>query len=174
MAPYEALYGRPCRSPVLWTEICKRSELGPEIVQQTTEVVAKIPPLKGVMRFGKKGKLAPRFVGPFKILDRVGTLAYSVALPPNLAGVHNVFHVSMLWKYVSNPSHVLNFEPFQLSPHMTYEVGPDRIMERQERRLRNKTIPMVKVKWLNHSDEEATWETEADIRTHYPGLFGKF
>ncbi|XP_073133890.1 uncharacterized protein [Henckelia pumila] len=153
MTPYEAR--RPCRSPVLWTEIGERSELGPKIVQQTAEVVAKIrdrmriaqsrqksyadhrrrelkfsvgghvfirvAPLKGVMRFEKKGKLAPRFVGPFEILDRVGTLAYRVALPPNLAGVHNVFHVSMLTKYISNPSHVLNLEPLQISPHMTYE-----------------------------------------------------
>ncbi|XP_073152871.1 uncharacterized protein [Henckelia pumila] len=208
MAPYEALYGRPCRSQVLWTEIGEKSESGPEIVQQTAEVVAKIrdrmrtaqsrqksfadhrrrdleffegdhvfirvAPLKGVMRFGKKGKLAPRFVGPFEILDRVGTLAYRMAFLPNLAGVHNVFHVSMVRKYISNPSHVLNLEPFQISPHMTYEERPDQIMERQERRLRNKTIPMVKVKWLNHSDEEATWETEADIRTRYPELFGKF
>ncbi|XP_073133785.1 uncharacterized protein [Henckelia pumila] len=123
-------------------------------------VFIRVAPLKGVMRFGKKGKLAPRFVGPFEILDRVGTLAYRVALPPNLAGLHNVFHVSMLRKYISNHSHVHNLEPLQLSPHMTYEERPDRIMERQERRLRNKTIPMVKVKWLNHSDEEATWETE--------------
>ncbi|XP_073120307.1 uncharacterized protein [Henckelia pumila] len=130
-----------------------------------------VAPLKGVMRFGKKGKLAPRFVGPFEILDRVGTLAYRVAFPPNLAGVHNVFHVSMLRKYISNPSHVLNLEPLQILPHMTYEERPDRIMEKHKRRLRNKTIPMVKVKWLNHSYEEATWETEADIRTRYPELF---
>ncbi|XP_073137293.1 uncharacterized protein [Henckelia pumila] len=208
MAPYEALYGRPCRSPVLWTEIGERLEFGPEIVQQTAEVVARIrdrmrtaqsrqksyadhrrrdlefsvgdhvfirvAPLKGVMRFAKKGKFDSRFVGPFEILDRVGTLAYRVAMPPNLVGVHNVFHVSMLRKYISNPFHVLNLEPLQSSPHMTYEERPDRIMEKQERRLRNKTIPMVKVKWLNHSDEEATWETEAYIRTRYPELFGKF
>ncbi|XP_073153056.1 uncharacterized protein [Henckelia pumila] len=124
------------------------------------------------MRFGKKGKLALRFVGPFEILDRVGTLAYRMALPPNLAGVHNVFHVSMLRNYISNPSHVLNFEPLQLSSIMTYEERPDQIMEWQERRLRNKTIPNVKVRWLNHSDEETTWETETDISTHYPELFG--
>ncbi|XP_073137224.1 uncharacterized protein [Henckelia pumila] len=110
------------------------------------------------MRFGKKWKLAPRFVGPFEILDRVGMLAYRVALKPNVVGLHNIFHVSMLRKYISNPSHVLSLKPLPLSPHMTYEERPDRIMERQERRLRNKTIPMVKVKWLYHSDEEATWE----------------
>ncbi|XP_073121998.1 uncharacterized protein [Henckelia pumila] len=124
------------------------------------------------MRFGKKGKLAPRFIGPFEILDRVGALAYRVTLPPNLDGVHNVFNVSMLRKYVSNPSHVLSMEPLQLSPHMTNEERPIRILDRQERRLRNKSIPMVKVRWQNHSDEEATWEAEADIRTRYPELFG--
>ncbi|XP_073119653.1 uncharacterized protein [Henckelia pumila] len=207
MTPYEALYGRPCRSPVLWTEIGERSELGPEIFQQTAVVVAKIrdrmrttqskqksyadhrrrdlefsvgdhvfirvAPMKGVMRFGKKWKLAPRFIGPFEILDRVGALAYRVALPPNLDGVHNVFHVSMLRKYVLNPSHVLSMEPLQLSPHMTYEEMPIQILDRQERRLRNKWIPMIKVRWQNHSEEEATWEADADIRTHYPELFGR-
>ncbi|XP_073152928.1 uncharacterized protein [Henckelia pumila] len=125
------------------------------------------------MRFDKKGKLAPRFIGPFEILDRVGALAYRIALPPSLDGVHNVFHVSMLRKYISNPSHVLICEPLQFSPHTTYEERPDRILERQERRLRNKSIPMVKVGWLHHTNEEATWESEADIRTRYPELFGK-
>ncbi|XP_073153651.1 uncharacterized protein [Henckelia pumila] len=128
--------------------------------------------MKGVMRFGKKGKLAPRFIGPFEILYRVGALAYRVALPPNLDGVHNVFHVSMLRKYVSNPSHVLSMEPLQLYPHMTYEERPIQILDRHERKLCNKSIPMIKVRWQNHSEEEATWEAEADIRTRYPELFG--
>ncbi|XP_073119145.1 uncharacterized protein [Henckelia pumila] len=123
------------------------------------------------MRFEKKGKLAPSFIGPFEILDRVGALAYRVAFPPNLDGVRNFFHVSMLRKYISNPSHVLSLEPLQLTPHMTYEERPIRILDRQERRLRNKSIPMIKVRWQNHSDEEATLEAEADIRTRYPELF---
>ncbi|XP_042400952.1 uncharacterized protein LOC121990981 [Zingiber officinale] len=127
--------------------------------------------MKGVMRFGKKGKLSPRFIGPFEILDRVGTLAYRVALPPNLAGVHNVFHVSMLRKYLSNPSHVLHFEPLRLAPNLSYEEKPTQILDRQERKLRNKVIKMVKVKWLNHSEEEATWETEEDMKSRYPDLF---
>ncbi|XP_073152919.1 uncharacterized protein [Henckelia pumila] len=127
--------------------------------------------MKGVMRFEKKGKLAPRFIGPFKILDRVGALAYRVALPPNLDGVHNVFHVSMLRKYFSNLSHVLSLEPLQISPHMTYEERPIRILDRQERRLRNKSIPMINVRWQNYSNEEATWKAEADIRDYYPKLF---
>ncbi|XP_073121526.1 uncharacterized protein [Henckelia pumila] len=136
-------------------------------------VFIRVAPMKGVMRFGKKGKLAPRFIEPFEILDKIGALAYRVALPPSLDGVHNVFHVSMLRKYISNPSHVLSCEPLQLSPHMTYKERPDRILDRQERRLRNKSIPMVKVGWLHHTDEEANWESEVDIRTRYPELFGK-
>ncbi|XP_073035230.1 uncharacterized protein [Primulina eburnea] len=137
-------------------------------------VFVKVAPMKGVMRFGKKGKLSPRFIGPFEILERVGTLAYRVALPPSLSGVHNVFHVSMLRKYMSNPSHVLNYEPLQLTPHLSFEERPTQILDRQEKRLRNKVIQMVKVKWLNHSEEEATWETETEIRSRYPELFGTF
>ncbi|XP_075524534.1 uncharacterized protein LOC142556932 [Primulina tabacum] len=134
-------------------------------------VFVKVAPMKGVMRFGKKGKLSPRFIGPFEILDRVGTLAYRVALPPNLAGVHNVFHVSMLRKYMANPSHVLNFEPLQLTPNLSYEERPVQILDRQEKKLRNKLVKRVKVKWLNHSEEEATWESEPEMRSRYPELF---
>ncbi|XP_073119784.1 uncharacterized protein [Henckelia pumila] len=104
MEPYEALYGRPCRSPVLWTES--------------------------------------------------RALAYRVALPPSLDVVHNIFHVSMLRKYIPNPSHVLSCEPLQLSPHITYEERPDQILDRQERRLRNKSIPMVK---SSHSSGGGLW-----------------
>ena len=208
MAPFEALYGRKCRSPIHWDEVGKRRDIGPDVIEETAELVVKIrdrmktaqsrqksyadkrrrdlefvvgdhvfvkiAPMKGVMRFGKKGKLSPRFIGPFEILERIGTLAYRVALPPALSGVHNVFHISMLRKYMSNPSHVLNYEPLQLTPNMSYEERPVQILARQERRLRNKVIPMVKVKWLNHSEEEATWETERDLKSRYPDLFGKF
>ncbi|XP_073030694.1 uncharacterized protein [Primulina eburnea] len=109
-------------------------------------VFVKVAPMKGVMRFGKKGKLSPRFIGPSEILVRVGTLAYRVALPMNLAGVHNVFHVLMLRKYMSNTSHVLNYEPLQLTPNLSFEERPTQILDRQERKLRNKVIHMVKVK----------------------------
>ncbi|XP_073304532.1 uncharacterized protein [Primulina huaijiensis] len=100
----------------------------------------KVTPMKGVMRFEKKGKLSPRFIRPFEILERVGTLAYRVALPPNLTGVHNVLHVSMLRKYMSNPSYVLNYEPLQLTPNLSFEERPTQILVRQERKLRNKVI----------------------------------
>ncbi|XP_073020846.1 uncharacterized protein [Primulina eburnea] len=108
-------------------------------------VFVKVAPLKGVTRFSKKGKLSPRFIGPFEILERVGTLAY-IALPPMLAGVHNVFHISMLRKYMSNHSHVLNYGTLQLTPNMSYEERPTQTLGRKKRRLRNKVIPMVKVK----------------------------
>ncbi|XP_073030664.1 uncharacterized protein [Primulina eburnea] len=130
--------------------------------------------MKGVMRFGKRGKLIPRSIGPFKILDRVGTLAYRVALPPNLAGVHNVFHVSMLRKYLANPSYVLSFEPLQLALDLSYEERSVQILDRQEQRIQNKVTKLVKVRWMNQSAEEATWETEADLRNRYSELFDDY
>ncbi|XP_075492520.1 uncharacterized protein LOC142530577 [Primulina tabacum] len=136
-------------------------------------IFIKITPMKGVMRFEKKHKLNPKFIGPFEILVKVGTLAYRVASSPNLACVHNVVHVSMLKKYMGNPSHVLSFEPLKLSPKLSSEEKPILILDRQERRLRNKVIKLVKVKWLNHSDEKAAWETEANMSSHYTELFRK-
>ncbi|XP_073279503.1 uncharacterized protein [Primulina huaijiensis] len=126
--------------------------------------------MKGVMKFGKKGKLSPRLRGPFEILGRVGTMDYLVNLPPNLAGVHNVFHVSMLRKCKANPSHVLKFEPLRLASNLSYEERTIQILDRQEKRLRNKVTKLVKVKWLNHSDEEVTWDTVAEMMTRYPKL----
>ncbi|XP_075475621.1 uncharacterized protein LOC142507594 [Primulina tabacum] len=132
-----------------------------------------VAPMKGVMRFCKKDKLSPSFIGPFEVLEKNGTLAYRVTFPPILARVHNVFHISMLRKYMSNPSHVLNHEPLQLTPNMSYDERPTQILDRQERRLRNKVIHMVKVKWLTHSEEEATRETETDMRSSYPEIFSE-
>ncbi|XP_073033774.1 uncharacterized protein [Primulina eburnea] len=136
-------------------------------------VFVKIAPMKGVMRYRKRGKLIPILIGPFEILDRVGTLAYRMALPTNQTRVHNLFHVFMLRKYMANPSHVLNFELLQISLNLSYEERPIQILDRQERRLRNKDIKLVKVKWSNHSDEEDTWETEAEMRGRHPDKFGK-
>ncbi|KAL5573610.1 hypothetical protein UlMin_023207 [Ulmus minor] len=124
--------------------------------------------MKGVMRFGKKGKLSPRFIGPFEILERIGKVAYKLALPPELSSVHNVFHVSMLKKYVSDPSHVLEHEPIQVNEDLTYEENPVQILDRKDKTLRNKVIPLVKVLWRNHKIEEATWEREDDMRISYP------
>ncbi|KAL5556962.1 hypothetical protein UlMin_039198 [Ulmus minor] len=134
-------------------------------------VFLKVAPMKGVMRFGKKGKLSPRFIGPFEILERIGKVAYKLALPSELAAVHNVFHVSMLRKYVSDPSHVLVSEPIEVREDLTYQEQPVQILDRKDKALRNKVIPLVKVLWRNHKVEEATWEREDEMRAKYPHLF---
>ena len=109
------------------------------------KIFLKVAPMTGIMRFGKKGKLSPRFVGPYEIIDRVGEVAYRLALPPALSSVHNVFHVSMLRKYTPSPSHILRQEPIQLKEDLTYEERPVQILDRSEKELRNKKISLVKV-----------------------------
>ena len=205
MAPFEALYGRKCRSPINWQEVGQKQLQKTDFIKKTSEdiqkikqrldmafsrqksyadkrrrplefqvgdaVFIKIAPMKGVMRFGKKGKLSPRYTGPFEILERVGKVAYRLALPPELSSMHDVFHVSMLKKYISDPSHILHQEPVEVQTDMTYEEKPVRILDREDKVLRNRTIPMVKVLWKNHAVEEATWEVESDMRRNYPELF---
>nr|CAD1823682.1 unnamed protein product [Ananas comosus var. bracteatus] len=110
--------------------------------------------------FGVRGKLSPRYIGPYEVLERIGTVAYRLALPPKLASVHNVFHVSNLRKYVHDLEHVLVYKPPELQKDMSYEEFPVMILAREVRKLRNREIPYVKVRWSNHSDREATWELE--------------
>ena len=131
----------------------------------------KVSPMKGLSRFGKKGKLSLRYVGPFEILEKIGDMAYRLALPPNLAQVHNVLHVSMLRKYEPDPTHVLRYEEVDVDDRVTYVEKPVRIEDRKDRVLRNKTIPMVKVVWEHHGTEGATWESEEAMRLQYPQLF---
>ena len=108
-------------------------------------VFLRVSPMRGVKRFGTKGKLSPRFIGPFQILDRVGAVAYRIALPPSLSGVHDVFHVSMLRKYVSDPTHVLSYEHLQLDQDLSFEEKPVQVLDRKDKVLRTKTVPLVKV-----------------------------
>ena len=131
----------------------------------------KVSPMKGVMRFGKKGKLAPKYIGPFEIRARVGEVAYRLVLPPELSRIHPVFHVSMLRKYIADPSHVLQPQAVELTEDLTYEEFPVVIVDRQVRQLRTKDIPMVKVLWSNHIVENCTWEIETMMRVVYPYLF---
>ena len=127
--------------------------------------------MKGVMRFGKKGKFNPRFIGPFEILSRVGEVAYKLALPPSLSAVHPIFHVSMLRKYISDESHVLSLESVELGPDLTFEEEPIAILDRKIRKLRTKEIASVKAQWKHRSVGEATWEIESDMRARYPQIF---
>lgn len=119
--------------------------------QPGEHVFLKVAPIKGIVRLGKRGKLNPRFIGPFQILERIGSQAYRLALPPALSQVHNVFHVSMLRKYVASPDHVLNFEHIPLSPNLSFEEEPVQILDRKTKKLRNKEIHLLKIPWKNHS-----------------------
>ncbi|XP_077228426.1 uncharacterized protein LOC143861390 [Tasmannia lanceolata] len=134
-------------------------------------VFLKVSPWKGVIRFGKKGKLSPRYIGPYEILERIGPVAYRVALPPALSHVHNVFHVSLLRKYLADPSHVLQTEPMQLEQDLSYEEQPVQILDRKEQILRTKRISLVKILWRSQATEEATWEPEEEMKQKYPYLF---
>ncbi|KAK8503669.1 hypothetical protein V6N12_024841 [Hibiscus sabdariffa] len=178
MAPYEALYGRKCRTPICWTELYDKETLGPDLIRQTEETVRlirnrlkeafdrqksyadrrrkdiefevgdqvflKVSPWKKVLRFGRKGKLRPRFIGPYRISERIGSVAYRLELPPQLS---------------------------QLRPDLSYEEELVQILDQDERILRNKRIPMVKVLWSNRSPSEATWETRESMEVQFPHLF---
>ncbi|GKD26476.1 putative nucleotidyltransferase, ribonuclease H [Tanacetum coccineum] len=123
-------------------------------------VFLKVSPFRGVKRFGIKGKLSPRFIGPFEILERIGEVSYRLALPPQLSHVHDVFHVSLLRGYHYHPLHVASYPFDQIQPDMSLSEEPESILDRQERVMRNKVIPFVKILWKNHPEREATWETK--------------
>ena len=127
--------------------------------------------MQGNLSIQQKGEARPRYIGPFEILDRVGIVAYRLKLPANLSRLHNVFHVSMLRKYIYDPPHILSFEPVDLREDLSYTEEPVQILDRKDQVLRTKVIPLVKILWRSHSVEEATWETEESMRCDYPYLF---
>ena len=165
MPPYVALYGRKCRSPLCWEEVGERKILGPELVQQTKEVIKviqkrlesaqdrqrknadlhrkdieieigslvllKVSPWKGLVRFGQKGKLSPRYIGPYEILKKVGKVAYELALPPHMHHIHNVFHVSMLKKYIPDSNQVIEYVPIEIQSDLSYVEQPIQILDRK-------------------------------------------
>ena len=131
----------------------------------------KVSPVTGVGRSIKVRKLSPKYLGPFEILAKVGPVAYRLALPPNLAQIHDVFHVSQLKKYQPDPSHIIEYENVALQDNLSFVVSPDRITDVKVKQLRNKSIPLVKVVWKGLSPEEATWEMESKMRQKYPHLF---
>ncbi|KAD6796015.1 hypothetical protein E3N88_06911 [Mikania micrantha] len=182
MAPFEALYGRKCRSPICWTEVGDSQITGPEIIQETTDkirdnllaarsrqksyadkrrkplefevgdmVLLKASPWKGVVRFGKKGKLAPRYVGPFKILERIGKVAYKLELPPELSNV--------------------SLDDIRIDDTMHFVEKPVEIMDREVKQLKRSRIPIVKVRWESKRGPEFTWEREDQMKLKYPQLF---
>ena len=127
------------------------------------QVFLKVSPIRGVMRFGKKGKFSSRYVGPFEIVKCISEVVYRLALSPALSRLHDVFYVSMLKNYVHYPSHVLNYESLDVDLKLTYEKRPIEILDWKDKVLRNKIVPLVKVLWRNHVVEEAIWEKEEDM-----------
>jgi hypothetical protein len=204
MAPFEALYGQRCRTPLNWSEPGERYFFGPDLVKDAEEkvkliqrclevaqhhqksyadkrrrplffeigdyVYLKVSPMKGVTRFGIKGKLAPRYVGPFEILERCGLVAYKVQLPEHLSAVHNVFHVSQLKRCLQIPEQVVDIADVNLEPDLTYSEYPIKVLDQKERVTCRKTIKFYKVQWNQHSEEDATWESEEYLNSHFPEL----
>ena len=134
-------------------------------------VFVKVNPWTGVGRALKSRKLTSRFIGPYQILKRIGEVAYQIALPPHLANLHNVFHVSQLRKYIVDSSHIIQPDEIQLKENLTYETIPLRIEDKRVKKLRGKDIPLVKVVWGGNTEESATWELESKMMEDYPMLF---
>ena len=134
-------------------------------------VFLKVMPKRGVVRFGKRGKLLSRFIGPFEILKRIGFIAYRLALPPSMSGVHEVFQVSMLRKYTPDPAHVVDWGQIEVDTDGTFEEGPVCILDNRDQVLRRKTVRQVRVLWRHYGVEESTWERDDTMRATYPFLF---
>jgi hypothetical protein len=194
MAPFEALYGRRCRTPLNWSELGERWYFRPDLVKEIKEkvqqirhnlketqarqknyadkrrqplvfqvndhVYLKVSPMKGVNRFGVKGKLAPRYIGPFLILERYGPVAYRLQLPETFSAVHNVFHVSQLKKCLRIPDRTVNIVDVALEPDLTYSEHPIRVLEQKDQITQKRTLKFYKVQWNQHTEDEATWETQ--------------
>jgi ribosomal protein L21E len=202
MSPFEALYGRPCRTPLSWSKSGERVIFGPDIVTEAEEkvkqiqanilaaqsrqksypdkrrsllefevgdhVYLRVSPMKGVCHFGIKGKLAPRYIGPYSIIDKHGPTSYQVELPARLSGVHIVFHVSQLKKCLKPPTNMVIEDTIPLEPDLTYKAHPVKVLGQQDRVTRNKTTRFYKIQWNNHSKDEVTWEHEEFLRSNYP------
>ncbi|WVZ97889.1 hypothetical protein U9M48_043392 [Paspalum notatum var. saurae] len=134
-------------------------------------VYLKVSPLRGTKRFPMRGKLAPRYVGPYRIKKKIGDRAYELELPEHLSGVHLVFHVSQLRKCLRLPEDQISPEAVDLQDNLEYLEYPVQILDRVEKGTRRARIPVCKVLWSNHSEREATWEKESELREKYPHLF---
>ncbi|GJR43407.1 putative reverse transcriptase domain-containing protein [Tanacetum coccineum] len=165
-APYEALYGRKCRSPI-YADL-KRKPMEFEVGDR---VMLKVSPWKGVVRFGKRGKLNPRYVGPFKVLAKVGKVAYRLELPQELSRVHHTFHVSNLKKCYADEPLVMPLEGIHVDDKLQFVEEPVEIMEREIKQLKRSRIPLVKVRWNSRRGPEFTWEREDSFKQKYPQLF---
>ncbi|GJQ93880.1 putative reverse transcriptase domain-containing protein [Tanacetum coccineum] len=204
-APFEALYGRKCRSSITWAEVGEGHLIGSELVQEITEkisqikdrlkaacdsqksyadkrrkplefsvgdyVLLKVSPWKGVVRFGMKGKLAPRFVRPFEIIEKLGLVAFRLDLPEELDCVHDTFHVSNLKKCLADPTLQVPLNEIRIDDKLNFVEEPMEILEREFKKLKWSRIAIVKVRWNSKRGPEFTWEREDHMKLKYPHLF---
>jgi transposase InsO family protein len=193
MAPFEALYGRQCRTPLIWSQTGECKDFGPDLVIEAEDkvkiiqnnlktaqsrqksytdirrrplqfqngdfVYLRVSPTQGIQRFVVKGKLAPRYIGPFEILEICGPVAYRLQLPSQLAAIHNIFYVSQLRKCFKIPTEIIDSQAIEIEPDLTYTEHPLKVLDTKERSTRRETIRMYKIQWNHHTEEEATWET---------------
>jgi hypothetical protein len=205
MAPFEALYGRQCRTLLFWSQTEESQIFKPEVLKDAEKQVQmirdnlkvaqsrqksyadkrrmdlsfkigdfiylKVSPMNGTRRVKVKGKLAPRYVGPFKIISRKGEGGYQLELLPQLSDVHDVFHVSQLKRCLQVPKEQLPMEELGLGGDLTYSERPIKILDTAERMTRSNVIKMCKVQWSHHTEDEATWEHEEELRADYPEIF---
>nr|GEV99735.1 retrotransposon protein, putative, Ty3-gypsy subclass [Tanacetum cinerariifolium] len=175
-ASFEALYGRKCHSPIMWAEIRESQLIGPELVQETTEKISQIKDRlkvacdyqKGVVRFGKKRKLASRFVEPFEIIKKVGPMAYRLDFPKEFNGVHDTFHVSNLKKCLAYPTLQVPSDEIRVDDKLNFMEEPVEILEREIKKLKRSRIAIVKVRWDLKCGPEFTWELEDQMKLKYP------
>ncbi|GJU04174.1 hypothetical protein Tco_1114512 [Tanacetum coccineum] len=146
----------------------RRRPFGFEVADK---VMLKVAPWKGVMRFGKRRKLNPRYIRPFRIIKRIGQVAYHLELPQELSRVHNVFYVCNLKKCLSDDTHVIPLEEIQLDDKLNFVEEPVEIMDREVKQLKRIRIPIVKVRWNARRGPEYTWEREDQFKNKYPHLF---
>jgi len=139
--------------------------------QVEDRVMLKVSPWKGIIRFRKRGKLSPRYIGPFKIIARVGDVAYRLDLPEELSGIHPTFHVSHLRKCLADESMAVPYDDLEIDERLNYVEQPVAILDEKEKRLRNKTVKQVKVQWRHKRGSDVTWELESEMRKNYPALF---
>jgi len=204
MAPYEALYGRKCRTSLCWYQDGEVVLVGPELLEQTTEkvrlvrnkmqasqsrqkayadrrrrrlefeagdhVFLRVTRTTSVGRALRSRKLSPKFLGPYQISRRIGSVSYEIALCPQLANLHPVFHMSQLRKYVFDPSHVLEAEDVQIREDVTVKVPPMALKVRKIKERGGKQVSLVKVIW-DRKTGDSTWELEEDMRKSHPQLF---
>jgi hypothetical protein len=202
MAPFEALYGRRCRTPLRWSQTGERKLFGPNLVTEAEEKVKtiqnnlkvaqsrqksyadirrrplqyqvgdfihlRVSPTRGIQWFGMKGKLAPRYIGPFEILEICAPVAYHLQLPPQLAAIYDIFHISQLRKCVKVPTEIIIPQTIKIEPDLTYTEHPIRVLDTKQRSTRREIIKMFKIQWNHHTEEESSWETESYLQRNFP------